>query len=69
MRKFTARDIPTIRATRDAYREILERVEEVRGDTRDVGKLVGFALIKADIQDKFETLGRHLTRLERQPLR
>jgi hypothetical protein len=64
MRKFTHRDMPTLRALRDAYRKILAQVEECRGDATDPGELVGFALIKADIQDKFDRVGMELSRLE-----
>lgn len=69
MRRYTRRDLPLLRAMRDAYRNVLAHIEQTRFESTDLdaGELVGFALIKAEITEKFQSVGRELSRLEATP--
>lgn len=63
--RFKTQDIPTLRALREAYRSLLDKVPEVLAGETDPGLLLAGATIKADLEAKYAACGSALDRLER----
>ncbi len=68
MRKYyTTADLPMLRELRDSYRRLLEAMDGSKDQTSDPEEVVALALMRGDLFDRFNGVGRHLTQLERYP--
>ena len=68
-RRFGAADMPRLRAMRDAYRSLLDKVPEVMAGETEPAMLLAGATIKAELEAAFDACGRVLSQLERTPAR
>jgi hypothetical protein len=67
MRNPTSSDLPILRSLRDAYRKILDAANDLKKEENDAGQLLAICTIIDEVQDKFERVGKQLSRLERIP--
>jgi len=67
MSRFTASDLPMLRNLRSVCRKMIDAANRLKTETEDVGELFAVCAVIDDLQGKFESVGRELSRLERCP--
>ena len=65
--RFGASDMPRLRALREAYRSLLDKVPEVLAGETDPAMLLAGATIKAELEANYAACGNVLARLECTP--
>ena len=65
--RYRAADMPRLRAMREAYRSLLDKVPEVMAGETDPAMLLAGATIKAELEANYAACGNVLARLERTP--
>lgn len=66
-KRFSASDMPRLRAMREAYASFLAKLPEVLAGETDPAMLLAGASIKAELEAKYTACGNALDLLERTP--
>ena len=65
MSRLTHNDLPALRSSRDAYRDLIGAANNLKANETDVGMLIAYATVLDQLQADFDRCGRALSKLER----